>query len=88
MSRIAAIEPEVSTGKKKQIFDGVKGKLGMVPNMLKVMANSEAGPAELCGVQRRAGRGFAGCKGAGGDCLVDRAIERMRLLPFGAYGVG
>lgn len=40
MSRLKAIDPSTTTGKTKSLLDGVKGKLGMVPNMMQVMANS------------------------------------------------
>jgi uncharacterized peroxidase-related enzyme len=40
MSRLQAIDPSAATGKAKDLFDAVKGKLGMVPNMTRVMANS------------------------------------------------
>ena len=40
MSRIKQIAPETATGKAKELFDAVNGKLGMVPNMTRAMANS------------------------------------------------
>ena len=42
MSRLKAIDPSATSGKTKTLLDGVKGKLGMVPNMMQVMANSPA----------------------------------------------
>ncbi len=42
MSRLPAISPETATGKPKELLDAVKHKLGLVPNMTKVMANSPA----------------------------------------------
>ena len=42
MSRINQIAPESATGKAKELFDAVQGKLGMVPNMTRAMANSPA----------------------------------------------
>ncbi len=42
MSRLKAIDPSTATGKAKELLDAVKGKLGIVPNMTKVMANSPA----------------------------------------------
>jgi uncharacterized peroxidase-related enzyme len=42
MSRVKTISPESSTGKVKELLDGVNGKLGMVPNMMREMANSPA----------------------------------------------
>ncbi|MBX3380290.1 MAG: carboxymuconolactone decarboxylase family protein [Phycisphaeraceae bacterium] len=42
MSRLPAVSPESATGKAKELLDAVKHKLGLVPNMTKVMANSPA----------------------------------------------
>jgi len=40
MSRLAPINPENATGKAKDLLDAVKQKLGLVPNMTRVMANA------------------------------------------------
>jgi uncharacterized peroxidase-related enzyme len=40
MSRLKAIDPTAATGKAKELLDAVKGKLGLVPNMTRVMAAS------------------------------------------------
>jgi alkylhydroperoxidase family enzyme len=42
MSRFHAVDPSTATGKSKELLDAVKGKLGMVPNMTRVMASSPA----------------------------------------------
>lgn len=42
MSRIAAINPEQAVGKAKQLLEAVQTKLGLIPNMARVMANSPA----------------------------------------------
>jgi uncharacterized peroxidase-related enzyme len=42
MSRLKSIDPAAATGKAKKLLDAVKGKLGMVPNMTRVMASSPA----------------------------------------------
>ena len=42
MSRIHQIAPEVATGKAQELLTAVKGKLGLVPNMTRAMANSPA----------------------------------------------
>ncbi len=42
MSRIPQINPESATGRAKELLDAVKGKLGLVPNMTRAMANSPA----------------------------------------------
>jgi uncharacterized peroxidase-related enzyme len=42
MQRISALDPETTTGKSKDLFNTVNGKLGMVPNMMRTMGNSPA----------------------------------------------
>ena len=42
MSRIQAIAPEQAEGKAKELLNAVNGKLGMVPNMTRAMANAPA----------------------------------------------
>jgi uncharacterized peroxidase-related enzyme len=42
MSRIETVNPTQATGKAKELLDGVKSKLGMTPNLMRVMANSPA----------------------------------------------
>ncbi|MGQ0541847.1 MAG: carboxymuconolactone decarboxylase family protein [Blastocatellia bacterium] len=40
MTRLNALSPENATGKTKELFTAIKGKLGMVPNMMRTMGNS------------------------------------------------
>jgi len=42
MPRLQAVEPETSTGQTKEVLDAVKQKIGRVPNIFKLMANSPA----------------------------------------------
>ena len=42
MPRIRAIDPQEATGKAKELLDGVKAKIGMVPNLMRTFANSPA----------------------------------------------
>jgi len=42
MSRISAVNPAEATGKAKQLLDGVQAKLGLTPNLMRIMANSPA----------------------------------------------
>lgn len=42
MTRLEALNPETSTGKSKELFNGIHSKLGMVPNMMRTMGNSSA----------------------------------------------
>lgn len=52
MSRLNQIAPESATGRAKELLDAVKGKLGLVPNMTRAMANS---PATLQGYLQLSG---------------------------------
>ncbi len=42
MARITQISPEAATGRARDLLDAVKGKLGLVPNMTRAMANAPA----------------------------------------------
>jgi uncharacterized peroxidase-related enzyme len=42
MSRIPTIDPQQATGKAQELLSGVQSKLGMTPNLMRVMANSPA----------------------------------------------
>ncbi len=42
MQRISTVQVDQATGKAKELLQGVQKKLGMIPNMMKTMANSDA----------------------------------------------
>jgi uncharacterized peroxidase-related enzyme len=42
MNRIAQIDPAAATGRVRQLLDGVHAKLGVVPNLFRVLGNSTA----------------------------------------------
>jgi len=42
MTRLKALSPDEATGKTKELFNAIQGKLGMVPNMMRTMGNSPA----------------------------------------------
>jgi uncharacterized peroxidase-related enzyme len=70
MSRLKAIEPKSASGKTKELLDAVNGKFGMVPNSMRVMANS---PAVL--------EGYLGLSGAlGTGTLGVQLREQIALL--------
>lgn len=69
MSRIETVDPTGATGKAKELLEGVKAKLGMTPNMMRVMANS---PAVLDAYLK-----FSGALG-GGD-LTAKTREQIAL---------
>jgi hypothetical protein len=42
MARLTALNPDQATGKVKDLFTAIQGKLGVVPNMMRTMGNSPA----------------------------------------------
>ena len=40
MSRINTVNYETANNEQKELFDAIQSKLGMVPNFLKIFANS------------------------------------------------
>lgn len=42
MNRLKPIDPTTAAGKTKQLFDAVQTKLGVVPNMVRVLGNAPA----------------------------------------------
>jgi AhpD family alkylhydroperoxidase len=46
MNRITPLDPNTSSGAAKDLFDGVQAKLGVVPNLFRVLGNA---PAALTG---------------------------------------
>lgn len=69
MPRIEAIDPKEATGKARELLDGVKAKIGSVPNLMRTFANS---PAALEGYLN-----FSGALGSGS--LSARLREQIAL---------
>lgn len=69
MNRITQLDPATASGKTQQLFDGVKAKLGIVPNLFRVLGNS---PAAL-----DAYLGFSGA--LAGGVLNGRVREQIAL---------
>lgn len=42
MTRIAPLDPQSTTGPAKALFDALQGRLGVVPNLFRVLGNSPA----------------------------------------------
>lgn len=42
MKRLEALDPNAAIDRPKELFDAIKGKMGMVPNMMRTMGNSPA----------------------------------------------
>ena len=57
MSRIEAVNPKEATGETKELLDAVQQKLGMVPNIMRVFANSPKALAAFLGLFENIGQG-------------------------------
>ncbi|SEF51631.1 uncharacterized peroxidase-related enzyme [Bryocella elongata] len=69
MSRLSVIDPATSTGKAHDLLSAVKAKLGIVPNLTRVMANS---PAVL--------EGYLGFSGALAHGQLDARLREQLAL--------
>ena len=62
MARIHQVAPESATGKAKELLDAVQGKLGLVPNLTRAMANSPAVLEGYLGLSGALGKGSLSAK--------------------------
>lgn len=62
MTRLTALSPEAATGKTKELFTAINGKLGMVPNMMRTMGNSSAVLDGYLGLSGALSHGTLGAK--------------------------
>ena len=62
MSRVTVVDPMTATGEAKQLLDAVQGALGMVPNFIRVLANSPAALNAFLGLHGIAGAGALDAK--------------------------
>ena len=69
MQRINALDPETVSGKTKELFNAIQGKLGMVPNMMRTMGNS---PAAL--------NGYLSFSGALGESAIGPKLGELIAL--------
>jgi uncharacterized peroxidase-related enzyme len=58
MARIAVIDPNSATGEAKALLDAVQAGLGVVPNFIRVLANSPAALNAFLGIHHIAGAGL------------------------------
>lgn len=69
MARVAVVDPQTAAGEARQLLDAVQSGLGMVPNFIRVLANS---PEAL--------KAFLGIHGIAGSGLLDPSTrERIAL---------
>lgn len=57
MARVAVIDPQTATGEAKELLDAVQAGLGMVPNFIRILANSPAALGAFLGLHGIAGAG-------------------------------
>jgi uncharacterized peroxidase-related enzyme len=57
MARVAVIDPRTATGEARQQLDAVQSRLGMVPNFIRVLANSPVALNAFLGIHAIAGAG-------------------------------
>ncbi len=62
MTRLKALSPDDATGKTKEMFTAIQGKLGMVPNMMRTMGNSSAVLEGYLNLSGALGHGTLGAK--------------------------
>ncbi len=62
MARFNQIAPDIATGKAKELLDAVKGKLGLVPNLTRAMANAPAVLEGYLGLSGALGKGSLSAK--------------------------
>ncbi|GAB6140164.1 hypothetical protein JCM14076_08930 [Methylosoma difficile] len=57
MSRINTVTKETANAEQQALFDAIQTKLGIVPNFLKILANSPAALRAFLGLHSIAGEG-------------------------------
>jgi uncharacterized peroxidase-related enzyme len=62
MTRLKALNPAIATGKTNDLFTAIRGKLGMVPNMMQTMGNSAAALEGYLNLSGALGGGTLGAK--------------------------
>ncbi|MBD1386163.1 carboxymuconolactone decarboxylase family protein [Mucilaginibacter rigui] len=79
MARLTALNPDETTGKTKELFNAIQGKLGVVPNMMRTMGNS---PALLEGYLNLSGALAKGTLGAKTGELLALAIGEKNSCAY------
>ena len=62
MTRLKQVSPESATGKAKELYGVIKGRLGVVPNMMQTMGNSPAFLQGYLNLGEALGTGTLGAK--------------------------
>lgn len=79
MTRLIALPTDTATGKTKELFTAIEGKLGMVPNMMRTMGSS---PAFLEGYLNLSGALSHGTLGAKTGELIALAVAEANACSY------
>ncbi|MCA4897826.1 MAG: carboxymuconolactone decarboxylase family protein [Bacteroidota bacterium] len=79
MARLTALNPDQASGKAKELFTAINGKLGMVPNMMRTMGNS---PALLGGYLNFSGSLGEGTLGAKLGTLIALTVAEANQCQY------
>jgi uncharacterized peroxidase-related enzyme len=79
MTRLNALNPDQASGKVKELFTAINGKLGMVPNMMRTMGNS---PALLGGYLNFSGSLGEGTLGAKLGTLIALTVAEANQCQY------
>jgi uncharacterized peroxidase-related enzyme len=79
MVRLKALSPDQATGKTKELFNAIQGKLGMVPNMMRTMGNSSAFLEGYLNLSGALGGGTLGAKTGG---LIAMAVAESNSCNY------
>lgn len=79
MARLTALNPDNVSGKTKELFNAIQGKLGVVPNMMRTMGNS---PALLSGYLNLSGALGGGSLGAKVGELIALAVAESNSCDY------
>lgn len=79
MTRLSALNPDQASGKAKDLFTAINGKLGMVPNMMRTMGNS---PALLAGYLNFSGSLAEGTLGAKLGALIALTVAEANQCQY------
>ena len=62
MARVSVIDPQTATGDTRELLGAVQAQLGMVPNFIRILANSPAALTAFLGLHGIAGAGSLDAK--------------------------
>ena len=79
MSRLTSLTDEEASARTEKLFQGVQGKLGMVPNMMRAMGNS---PAVLSAYLQFSGQLAAGSLSASQRELIALAVGQANECDY------